>query len=143
MSGMQVRPVVVGQESKLQKIEMGVLEGPSSQPVTITPFTEVNGILTGLPSQASTIPTIRYHLRSTLLLLRDTGDLVVTSPWELVEIPRTLVRFTLSCAPCMSSPGGLWAGTLWAGKRCECYGGRLADSGPRGPIKKSSSHVWW
>ena len=21
-----------------------------------------------------------------------------------------------TCAPCMSSPGGLWAGTLWAGK---------------------------
>ena len=35
----------------------------------------------------------------------------------------------------MSSPGGHWAGTLWAGKWCECCGERLADFGLRGPIK--------
>ena len=48
------------------------------------------------------------------------GDLVVTSPpQELVETPRTYVRslylfLRRTCAQCMSSPGGLWAGTLWA-----------------------------
>ena len=35
----------------------------------IVPLTEMNGALTGLPSQASTIPTIRFHLRLKLTLL--------------------------------------------------------------------------
>ena len=64
MSGTQSRPVVVSQEAKLQRIKMGVLEGLSSQPVTIAPLTEVNGTLTGLSSPASTVPTIWHHLRS-------------------------------------------------------------------------------
>ena len=63
MSGTQARPVVVGLEIKLQRINMRILEGPSSQPVTITSLTELNGTFTGLPSQASTALTIRHHLR--------------------------------------------------------------------------------
>ena len=60
MSGTQARPVVVSQEAKLQKLKMRLLEGPSTQPVT-----EVSGILTSFPSQASTVRTIRHYLRST------------------------------------------------------------------------------
>ena len=83
MSGTQV----VSQETTLQRIKMGVSEGPSSQPVTIAPLTEVNGTLTGLPSQALTIPSIRHHLRPTLLLPGDT-----TRRWRHVSLGRLAKR---------------------------------------------------
>ena len=41
------------------------------------------------------------------------GDLVVTSPRELVETKNLLSFPEEDLCLCMSSPGGLWAGMQW------------------------------
>ena len=65
---------------------------------------------------------IFHHLQCSCLGIAHTfGDLVVTSPRELVEISRTYARCFLSFPEeglCHVHEffGGLWAGMLWAGK---------------------------
>ena len=68
--------------------------------------------------------------------------MVVTSPRELIEIPRTYVRFSLSVPEedlCPVHEFSCWfLGRNAVGQANDvnkACGGRLADSGPRGPIK--------
>ena len=69
------------------------------------------------------------------------GDLVVTSPRELVEIPRTYVRFSLSFPEkdlCLVHEFSWWSlgrNAVGQANDVEGCGRRLADSGPRGPVK--------
>ncbi len=70
------------------------------------------------------------------------GRLVVTSPRESVEIPRTFVRFSLSFPEedlCPVHEFSWWSlGRNAVGRQMMWrLRGRLADSGPRGPIKVS------
>ena len=69
------------------------------------------------------------------------GDLVVTSPRELIEISRTLVKFSLSFLEedlCLVHEFSWWSlgrNAVGQANDVECCGERLADSGPRGPVK--------